>query len=373
MILGATGSIGKQTIEVISQLEGFKLVGISAHRNVKDAMRIIEFHGVQHVAFTDPEVVKDLRFVRTGVKIFHGSVAIEELLEATQPDVVMVAVAGRSGLDITLKVLDSTASRVCQANKEALVLGGDFLKRRFKDSGVELIPVDSEHSAVFQLLLGESRPSKVILTSSGGALRDVPLEKLEEVTVEDVLAHPTWRMGKKITVDSATMVNKGLELFEAMFLFDLNPDQLGCVICRDSFVHAMVLFNDGVLKMHAGFPDMRVPIAYSLTHPRRLWKARTPQVDILEVRFEPVDMKKYPAFALARDILNEPSSLRIAYCVADDIAVEAFLRKQIGFLDIYRVIKSTVERMERCKCDDEAEIKELIDYAERIAREEVKR
>ncbi|HCZ06318.1 MAG: 1-deoxy-D-xylulose-5-phosphate reductoisomerase [Thermotogota bacterium] len=366
LVLGATGSIGKQALEVAEKL-GIEIVGISVHKRVDEAFKIVRRFNLKYMAVTgDIEDVSNLGDIPADLSLFTGRDALYSLAEATHPDAVLVGVPGIAGLYAVLQVYRFT-ERVCMANKESVVTGGGYLKGLLEESGVRVVPVDSEHSAVLQLLERSSEPAKVILTASGGALRDLPLAEIEEATVSQVLMHPNWSMGNKVTVDSATMVNKGLELFEAMWFFDLFPHQVDAVICRDSFVHAAVIFKDGVIKMHAGFPDMRVPIAYSLTEPDRRWQGEMPDLMGRTISFEPVDPRRYPAFDLAKAILDEKDSLRVAYCVSDEIAVELFLKGKIRFGDIHRVIERVVSRMEPVNLGSLDEIERAIEEAEKIS------
>jgi len=368
VVLGATGSIGRQTLEV-AKILGIRVVGISVHTRVDAALKIAREFGVEVVAVTGPDSAKPTAL--ENVKLVTGERAVEQLVKLTAPDTVVVAVPGVAGLDAVLQTYPYVR-RLCLANKESVVVGGRYLKRLLNNAGVEVLPVDSEHSAVLQLLEA-AKPVKVILTASGGALRDLPLEELESATVSQVLAHPNWQMGAKVTVDSATMVNKGLELFEAMWFFDLAPHQVDAAICRDSFVHAAVVFEDGVMKLHAGFPDMRVPIAYALTKPERCWKGKVPELVGRAITFEPVPFERYPAFALAKEILRERDTLKVAYCVADELAVDAFLKGKIRFGEIYRIIEKVVESVEATDLDSWEEIEEALEAAQRISKDVMKR
>lgn len=367
-VLGATGSIGRQTLEVAKAL-GIQVVGISVHTRVDAALKIAKEFGIEAVAATGLKFAKSTAL--GNVKLVTGERAVEQLVKLTAPDTVVVAVPGIAGLDTVLQAYPYVR-RLCLANKESVVVGGRYLKRLLRDSGVEVLPVDSEHSAVLQLLEA-ARPVKVILTASGGALRDLPLEELGNATVSQVLAHPNWQMGAKVTVDSATMVNKGLELFEAMWFFNLAPHQVDAVICRDSFVHAAVVFEDGAVKFHAGFPDMKVPIAYALTKPDRRWKGREPELVGRSITFEPVPFDRYPAFALAKEILREKDTLKVGYCVADEVAVDAFLKGEIRFGEIYRMIEKVVKSLEAADLNSWEEIKEALEATQRISKDVMKR
>ena len=348
VIVGATGSIGTQTLDVLKKLKSFKLVGITYHRNEELAMRIKKEN-------------PDVRVVSTA----EGTQEFEEMMHELKPDITVLAASGFAGLELALKAIPHTR-RLALANKESLVCGGKVLKREMEKFGVELVPIDSEHSAIFQLI--EERIVRIALTASGGALRDWPLEKLPEAKPSDVLKHPVWSMGKRITVDSATMFNKALEVLEAMELFDLERKDIDVYVHREGMVHGMVFLRDGTVKLNVFKADMRIPIAYSLTYPDRLFEyGEFP--DFSKLTFEEVSRERYPVFFLIDEIWNS-YSLRTAFNAADEVAVEAFLKGKIKFTDIHRVIEKVLEKVEDEEPKSFEELKEIDEKARRLACEE---
>ncbi|GAB6188918.1 1-deoxy-D-xylulose-5-phosphate reductoisomerase [Marinitoga arctica] len=339
-ITGVTGSIGTQTLDVLRFLKekGFKfdLVGVSAARNKNKLIEIIKEFSPKYAALEYDEIEK---FNKT--EILTGKDSTIKMLEISKPDFVLVATGGAIGIKHTLKAIE-VAKRIGLANKESIVCGGNLLFDYAKKYNTEIIPVDSEHSALFQLKNGDVNPSKVIITASGGALRDWSIDELDNVKVKDVLNHPVWSMGKRITVDSATMVNKGLEVIEAYYLFDLNKDNIEVLINRNSHIHAIIGYPDGVMKFHYGTPDMRIPIAYSITYPNRVYEYEFPDLTIDPISFEKVDYNRYPALKLAFEILGN-QKLQIVYNAADEIAVQLFLEEKIKYTEIYKLIEKAVE------------------------------
>jgi 1-deoxy-D-xylulose-5-phosphate reductoisomerase len=340
-ITGVTGSIGTQTLEVLEFLKtknfDFKLVGISAGSNVKKMIEIIKKWKPEYAALENAELEE---FNKT--KIFTGKDSTLEMLEKSKPDFVLVATGGAIGIKHTLKAIE-VSKRIGLANKESIVCGGNMLLEYAKKNNTEIIPVDSEHSALFQLKLGDINPSKIIITASGGALRDWPIEKLNEVSVKDVLNHPVWSIGKRITVDSATMVNKGLEIIEAYHLFNLEKENIDVLINRNSHIHAIVGYPDGVMKFHYGVPSMTIPIAYSITYPKRIYEYKYPDLTLEPIKFEKVDYNRYPALKLAFDILGD-QKLQIIYNAADEIAVQLFLEGKIKYTEIYKLIYQAIDK-----------------------------
>ena len=348
-LLGCTGSIGVQALDVIARFPGkFKveaLVAFSSHEALFAQVRAFrpKFAGLVVKPMAIPE---DLRFARW---VFGEDCAAQA---ARLPEVtdVLAAMVGIAGLSPVLEAIEA-GKRILLANKEALVAGGELVMNRARQKGVSILPIDSEHSAIHQCLNGArgNRPRRLILTASGGALRDIAYDDLENAAPADVLAHPTWRMGKKITVDCATMVNKGLEVIEAHHLFGMDPGAIDVVIHPQSFVHSMVEFNDGALMAQLGAPDMRVPIAYALGWPRRLPLDDT-ACDLFSLpplTFAAPEARRYPCLALAYDALRAGGSAPVALNAANEAAVEGFLRGQIPFGGIARAIASVLEHTQQ--------------------------
>lgn len=341
-IAGISGSIGEQTLEVLNS-EWFRdnivLVGGSVYSNWNKLRVYIEQYKLKAVAVVSsnsnlPDYYKDCR-------IFRGEDSVKDAILSCQPDISLIGTSGFSGLIHTISAID-VSERVCLANKESIVCGGNFVLNCAKKRNKIIIPVDSEHSAIFQLLLGEeTKPEKIIITASGGSVRDIPIDRLENVTPKEVLNHPVWSMGPRITVDSATMVNKGLEVFEAYYLFGIKNIEV--LINRDSHVHSIVQFSDGVFKLHFGIPSMKVPIAFSLSYPERKYFFDKPSLLKAQIEFQNVDYDRYPSLKLSYDVLGNPI-LQNAFNAADEVAVESFLKGKIKFTDIYKVIYNTVNK-----------------------------
>jgi len=348
VIVGMTGSIGTQALEVINKIGSFRIMAGTYHSSFEKAQRLAKEYGVEKLICT-----KD------------GYEELEVFLEHRGPDIVLVCIPGFVSLPVTLKAL-RTSRRVLLASKEALVCGGWLVKETMKETSCELIPLDSEHSAVMQLY--EPSVEKILLTSSGGALRDWKLDDLDEARPEDVLRHPVWKMGRRVTIDSATMVNKGFEVLEACELFQLRANQVEVLIHREGLVHAAVFLKDGTVKMHLGFPDMRVPIAYGLTYPNRRYEHKNwPNFGETQLRFQQVEKSRYPAFYLAYEIENDYAK-RTAYNAADEVCVEAFLQRRIRFTDIARVVAKVVEKVEGTPRDLQ-DLKDVDEESRKLAEE----
>jgi len=340
-LLGSTGSIGRSTLRVLARHpERFHVVALAARRNGAALREQVERLDPRLVVLTEGDVDTPGSW-RTGA---------DGLIEAaTHPDVELVvnAVVGSAGLEATLAALRA-GKRLALANKESLVAGGDLVMAALEEGGGELVPVDSEHSAILQCLPGGSAADvrRLILTASGGAFRDTAVEALEDVTPRDALQHPTWDMGAKITVDSATLVNKALELIEAHFLFGLPYDRLEAVIHPQSIVHSMVEFTDGSVLSQMGFPTMELPILYALTHPSRIEDDATRRFDPVEagpLTFQPVDPARFPAFGLGLDAGRSGGTAPAVFNAANEVAVAAFLDETLPFVEIPRVIERTLE------------------------------
>lgn len=344
VVLGATGSVGRQTLEVADEL-GYRVVGIGARTPGPDLAALAMAHPDAAVAAAggSRDERKALESELSGRRVEFGAEALTAL--AAFPDtIVMNAVVGVAGLPHTLAALGA-GNRLALANKESLVAAGPLVKAALKLRG-ELVPVDSEHSAIFQCLTGEHPEGveRVILTASGGPFRGWDHDRLETVTPEQALRHPNWVMGRRITVDSATLVNKALEVIEAHFLFDLEFDRISVLVHPQSIVHSMVEFSDGSFKAHLGRSDMRIPIAFALTHPTRgralvepfAWPGQA-------LTFEEPDLEGFPALSLGYEAGRQGGSAPAAFNAADEVAVEAFLQGRLGFTGIPRVIAGTLE------------------------------
>jgi 1-deoxy-D-xylulose-5-phosphate reductoisomerase len=349
-LLGSTGSIGTQVLDVVERLpDRLRVVGMAAHRNVALlSEQVRRFRpqvvsvGTEHSAELLRERLSDLR----ETEIVWGSEGLNRVAAIPQADTVVVSVAGTVGLAPTIEAI-SAGKDIALASKEVLVAAGSLVNRLVQDKGVRLLPIDSEHSAIFQCLQGEDRSSirKLMLTASGGALKDCPLERLQSVTPEQALAHPNWSMGRKITIDSATLMNKGLEIIEARWLFGVDPDRIEVVIHPQSIVHSMVEFADGSVMAQLGIPDMRLPIQYALLYPERV-DTDLPSLNIADqgtLTFGRPDAERYPTLELAYRAVEIDGTMPAVMNAANEVAVGLFLDGKIGFLDIERIVRRTMD------------------------------
>ena len=348
-ILGSTGSIGTQTLDVVRANGDIEVLGISAGRNVKMLEeQAREFHP-QLIAVWDENAAKDLavRLADLNVKIVSGMDGLLELARLPQTDILVTAVVGMIGIRPTMEGIKA-GKDIALANKETLVTAGHLIIPMAKAYGVQILPVDSEHSAIFQALHGEKRAQveKLLITASGGPFRGRKREELKCVTLADTLKHPNWVMGQKITVDSATLVNKGLEVMEARWLFDVDLDHIQVVVQPKSIIHSMVEFKDGAVMAQLGTPDMRLPIQYALYYPERRYLdgERLDFHKLKEITFEDPDMETFLGLPMAMDAARKGGSMPTVFNAANELAVKKFLQEKIGFLDIYDIIAQSMER-----------------------------
>ena len=345
-ILGATGSIGLNTLEVISRhTDKYKVFALSANKSWQKMLLLCKTHMPTYAVLVDPDAAESLRKTAPeGVTVLSGENALIEIASHKEVDYVMAAVVGSTGMESTLAAVGA-GKRVMLANKESLVLAGDLLINAAKKSGAELIPVDSEHSAIFQCLQGGiDGLKKIQLTASGGPFLKTPIHELKHVTPERACQHPNWTMGKKISVDSATMMNKGLEVIEATFLFGLSSNQIEVVIHPQSIIHSFVYFNDGSVLSQLGLPDMRSAISYALSYPER-HNSGVEDLDLTKqkpLEFISPNMSAFPCLGLAYEALKQGKNAPGTLNASNEIAVEAFLGNKIGFLDISKTIEKTL-------------------------------
>lgn len=349
VILGSTGSIGTQALEVAEQA-GYTVVGLAAARNVVLLEQQIRRYHPAAVALFDEQAAADLR-VRVAdveVEVYAGMEGLCRLAAWPSADMILNAVVGMVGLQPTMAALEARKD-VALANKETLVAGGAFVTRAAEENGVRLLPVDSEHSAIFQCLQGcppgDRALKRIILTASGGPFFGKTRQELEGVRPADALRHPNWSMGRKITIDSASMMNKGLELIEARWLFDLPPERIDIVVHRESIIHSLIEYDDNAVLAQLGVPDMRIPIQYALTYPARQ-PSPVPQLrleDWGKLTFYAPDNETFPAMDMARQALRLGGVYPAALNAANEVAVEAFLEERIGFLDIPRLVGDTLD------------------------------
>jgi 1-deoxy-D-xylulose-5-phosphate reductoisomerase len=373
-ILGSTGSIGCNGLDVIAALgEPYRAVALSGHRRLEKLIEQVRLHRPAAVALTDPEpeasAVEGLR--ELGAEVYYGPRGMVEMVQRPDVDVVLAAVVGAAGLPAVLAAVRA-GKALALANKESLVVAGSLLIPEARTRGVPILPVDSEHSAVFQALqCGKGKEiRRVILTASGGPFRATSREQMERATLEDALAHPTWRMGNKITIDSATMFNKALEIIEACWLFDLPPEQVEVVIHPESIVHSMVEYVDHSIIAQLGPPDMRTPIQYALTYPERA-AGISRRLDLgkaFALHFEPPDFDRFPALRLAYHVAKHGGTLGAVLNAANEAAVEAFVAGRITFGEISRLVERTIDahRLQR-----DPSLDDLME-ADRWARETVR-
>lgn len=345
-LIGSTGSIGTQTLEVLDQLrDRFELISIAAGSNVELLADQIERFAPVLAVHGHPDKAPSRR--RPGTRYGCGENALIEAVTHPQVDIVVIASAGHAALKPACEAIQA-GKAIALANKEIIVCAGQIIMPLVRKHGVSLRPIDSEHSAIWQSL--GANPSKaiarIVLTASGGPFRTTPLDQLERMSVQDALKHPTWSMGDKITIDSATMANKGLELIEARWLFDVAPDRIDAMIHPQSIVHSLVEFVDGSQIAQMSWPDMKLPIQLALTYPERLPNQHRPLDlgSVGQLEFGVLEPERFPAFGLARQAIAAGGSYPMAYSIADELAVAAFLRGEIGFTDIARTLALTLER-----------------------------
>jgi 1-deoxy-D-xylulose-5-phosphate reductoisomerase len=350
LILGATGSIGTQALDVVGRApEEFELVGLSAGSAHAELVALADRHGVGRIALSDPDAAARAAELWTGGEVFAGAEGLVRLVADSGADLVLNAVSGSAGLGPTVVALTEGID-VALANKESLVVGGELVTALAEATGTQLIPVDSEHSALHQLIAAEPRRGtidRLVLTASGGPFRGRSRAELAGVTFEAALAHPTWAMGSKITVDSATLMNKGLEVIEAHHLFGTPYEQIDVVVHPQSIVHALVNLCDGATLAHLGHPDMRVPIAYALHHPDRV-DVPVESLDLArvgELTFEAPDLDAFPCLRLAREAAEAGGVAPCVLNAANEVAVHAFAAGRLGFLGIPAVVERALEQV----------------------------
>ena len=349
LILGSTGSIGTQALDVVEGSDELEVVGLAAGRSWEALIEQAGAHGVTRLALADESAAARASEAWTRGEVLAGAEGLVELITDTDCDLVLNALVGSAGLGPTVAALGEGID-LALANKESLVVGGELVMALAEATGASVIPVDSEHSALHQLVAGE-RPGHVerlVLTASGGPFRGRGAAELADVTAAEALAHPTWDMGGRITVDSATLMNKGFELIEAHHLFGFPVDRIDVVVHPQSIVHSLVHLNDGATLAHLGYPDMRVPISYALHHPERA-DVPVPTLDLAsvgELTFEAPDLETFPALRLAREALAAGGTAPCVLNAADEVAVGAFLAGELPFTGIAEVVARSLEALE---------------------------
>lgn len=395
-ILGSTGSIGRQTLSVVESLpERFKIVALAAGNNVDELLRQIDKHHPEVVSVATAEIADNLsgrlheKNVAPLPSVHHGREGMLATATHASADIVLSAAVGVVGLEATYEAV-KLGRTVALSNKEVLVAAGELVMAAAANSGRELLPVDSEHNAVHQCLRASRRSSheagtskgtlypevrRIVLTASGGPFRKTPLARLANVCVEQALAHPNWKMGNRITVDSATMMNKGFEIIEARWLFGMRPDQIEVIIHPQSTIHSFVEFVDGAVLAQLAPPDMRMPIQYALTYPDRV-ESHQVAMDWSKLRrleFEKASTRRFPCLRLAREAMNKGGALPCALNAADEVAVAAFMEQRLPFLGIPEVVEAVLGRTPQTKFSSIEDVLKADAEARRQAGEEVRR
>ncbi|HXI36389.1 MAG TPA: 1-deoxy-D-xylulose-5-phosphate reductoisomerase [Burkholderiales bacterium] len=376
-VLGATGSVGASTLDVLSRHpERYAIFALTAHDAADSLLELCRRHRPRFAVLSGTAESRELarKFKDAGSELLFGAGALERVASAPECGVVMAAIVGAAGLPATLAAARA-GKRILLANKEALVMAGPLFMRAAREGGAQVLPVDSEHNAVFQCFSGKKFVRKIVLTASGGPFRTLPVEKLHAVTPEQACAHPNWVMGRKISVDSATMMNKGLEVIEARWLFDLEPERIAVLIHPQSIVHSMVEYTDGSVIAQLANPDMRVPIAHVLGFPERIASGAEP-LDLAALKslsFETPDEQRFPCLRLAHAALRAGGTAPAALNAANEIAVEAFLARRLPFTAIAAVIEDTLAASRSSPAADLAAVLAADAEARRLAAQRIER
>ena len=368
-ILGSTGSIGVNALEVISNLENcFKVKYLSTYKNVDLLLSQIKKHKPKAVAVVDETAAKKIKSTldAMGIKLLTGRVGLLDLSQRNDLDLMLNGLVGASGMQPTINAIKAGVN-VALANKESLVMAGSIINKELKNSEGKLFPVDSEHSAIWQCMVGEKLDdiNRIILTGSGGPFRERPLSTFSNITKDEALDHPNWDMGDKISVDSATMMNKGLEVIEAYWLFGFGLDKIDIVVHPQSIIHSMIEMNDGSIKAQMGVPDMKIPIQYALTYPEHVF-AKWERLDFYkcgDLTFQPPDFERFPSISLAFRALDLLGTAGTALNLANDITVDLFLKEKILFTDIPRINEIILEEhpwIEEPTLDDISNLEEWV-------------
>lgn len=376
-LLGATGSVGASTLDVVARHpDRYRILALTAHRSADALLALAARHRPRFAVLSGVAEDRALRrrFAdEAGAELLFGAAALEQVAADAGCDAVMAAIVGAAGLGATIAAARA-GKQVLLANKEALVMAGPFFMRAVAEAGAQLLPIDSEHNAVFQCLPGGSHPGpaavrRIVLTASGGPFRAAPLERLAEVTPDQACAHPNWVMGRKISVDSATMMNKGLEVIEARWLFDAAPASIEVLIHPQSIVHSLVEYVDGSMLAQLSNPDMRVPIAHALAHPDRIESgaAALDLAAIARLSFERPDAQRFPCLGLAYAALGEGGTAPAILNAANETAVEAFLAGRLRYTAIHEVVRHALERIPAARADTLETVLEADGRARRAA------
>lgn len=368
ILLGATGSIGTQTLDIIKNDNNFNLLGFSFGENFDRAIEIInEFHP-KYVTCKMESDAKRIQNMFNDIRVFYGEEGLCELVRLNEGKKVINAIVGLAGLKPTAEAIKAKKD-ILLANKETLVCAGELIKKLVNDNNVNLLPIDSEHNALMQCLnVGKMcEVRRLIITASGGAFRDKTRDELVNVSLNDAISHPNWNMGKKITIDSSTMVNKGLEVIEAHFLFDVGYDRIETVIQKESIIHSMVEYNDGSVICHMANPNMHLPISYAMYYPMHV-KNNTNFLDFEALKtlsFEKMDYERFPMVKLAYEVGKLGGILPLVYNTSNEVAVNLFMNEKIKYLDIEKIIIDTVNKYKNCNFFPE-DIEEIISFDKKL-------
>ena len=348
-IFGSTGSIGESTLQIIRENPDlFEVVTLVAGKNIKKIIEQIKEFKPKNVYIISKENAEILKDTFKNIKVFYGEAGMEEISKLTDFDISISALVGIAGLRPTYNMIKN-GKTVALANKEVLVAGGELIMKTAKENNSKLLTVDSEHSAIMQCLNGEenNKIDKILLTASGGPFFDKEIS--DKITVEDALNHPTWNMGPKVTIDSSTMMNKGFEIIEAKWLFNVEPEQIEVVVHRKSLVHSMVQFKDGTIMANIGPKSMQIPIAYALNFPKRLENniEKLDLFEIVDLKFEKPDLKKFKCLKLAYDAIEKGHSFQVVLNAANEVLVDGFLNKKIKYTDIPNMLEKVMNMYEK--------------------------
>ena len=375
-ILGSTGSVGTQSIDVIDKNKNkFNIKFLAANTNSKLLIEQTKKFNPEYVCIYDKSKYLELKKHINSSKILCGHDGLMELCELQNIDIILNAIVGYSGLEPTLKIIES-GTDIALSNKESIVQAGHLVIDLAKSKNINIFPVDSEHSAIWQCLVGEekSKIRKIILTASGGPFRKLSKSQFENVTVEQALSHPNWEMGRKISIDSATMMNKGFEMIEAFWLFNIEIRNIEIVIHPQSIIHSMVEFIDGSIKAQLSYPDMRLPIQYAFSFPERynLDDLRFDIKDFHKLNFEILDLDKFKCVKLAFDAIKKGGSYPVVLNVSNDIAVDLFLNKKIGFIQIPKIINDCMNNHSFIESPQLSDILSITNWTENYIKEKFK-
>ena len=376
LLLGASGSIGQQTIDIANKHpEDYEIVALSVGNNLPFLIDILKEGKIKRVCIKDESKVEEIKKQFNDVEVYSGDEGLLELVRNSEYDILVNALVGFVGFLPTYEAI-MTNHDVALANKESLVVGGELIKEALSKHDVELIPVDSEHSAIYQSLNGNRKEDvkRLIITASGGAFRDKSRDELKDVTLQDALKHPNWLMGEKITVDCASMMNKGFEVIEAHYLFDTDYDDISVVIHKESIIHSMVEYIDGSVIAQMANADMRLPIQYALSKPNRLESPSEDTLDLVKIgtlHFEEVDVRRYPLLALAYQVGEKGGNLPAVMNGANDVANEAFRKGEISFLDVEDIIIKAVHYAKYREVKDVNDLIEANNFGNEFAYKEI--